>query len=166
MPIKAYPDSESINLRDTIWFEITSSTQFKDEATGIFVDYDKAQNLGTYLSFAGLLKDSIFPVTVDKFDFILKKGLESKSTDIRLRKEYNFPDVRNRYEFLLGIVPKEKGTFSVLFSRAANVYRSDDKCTKATFSINFVDTDQHYELHPFFVGNTGLKGGDYYFVVK
>jgi hypothetical protein len=166
LAVKAYPDSENINLGDTIWFEINSSTQFKDEASGTLIYYDKAENLGTSMSFAGILKDSIFPITVDKFNFILKKGNEGASSDIKLRKQFRFPDIGNRYEFLLGLVPKEKGTFSILFSRAATVYRSDDKCTKAAFAINFTDTDQHYELHPYFVNNTGLKGGDYYFVVK
>lgn len=166
LAIKAFPDSESIEVGDTIWFQINSSTQFKDESSGTFIDYDKAENLGSYLSFRSIEADKFRSIGVDKFDFILKKGVEVTSSDIKLRKEYLFPDIGNRYQFLLGIVPKEKGTFSVLFSRAANVYRSDDECTKAAFAINFVDTDQHYELHPSFVSNTGFKGGDYYFIAK
>lgn len=166
LAIKAYPDSPGINLGDTIWFEINSSTRFKDDLSGNFIDYDKATNLGAEMYFAGVIKDSIFAMPVDKFDFILKKGIEVPVANFKSNKEYQFPDIGNRYQFLLGIIPKEKGTFSIFFYGSGGVQRSNDNCTKASFAVKFADTDQHNELSPYLATIPVARGGDYFFTVK
>ena len=49
---------------------------------------------------------------------------------------------------------------------AANFYRKSYACTKAFFTINFIQTNQHYYLNPNFQGGPTPVGGDYYFKVK
>ena len=81
-------------------------------------------------------------------------------------REFQFVQQNDRYLFKLGIIPKEVGVFGVGFSNAANVYRKNDACTKANFTINFKGTNQHYYLNPNFQGGPPPTGGDYYFKVN
>ena len=104
--------------------------------------------------------------SANKFSYLLKEGRETTALDPAWERNYLFAEKNGRYLFLLGIVAKEKGVYSIVFSDAANVYRSNDKCTKARFIILFEDTNQHYPLNPFYVPGTNPRSGDYYFVVR
>jgi len=163
--VKAYPDKDSINVGDTIWLEINEPTTLKDAFTGQMIDYSGAANLGSFIGFSKLV-DSV-PKWIDAatdFDFKLIKGQEVINPRVELGREYNFIEEANRYKFLFGVVPTRKGVYSLVFSNASNVYRAADKCTKASFAINFNNTDRHYYLSPFYMGRTSV-GGDYYFKV-
>jgi hypothetical protein len=166
--VKATPDKDSIAIGDTLWFEVNSPIQFKDAVTAQIIDYSKAENLGSGITFSALSSNSEFTVnSVDKFNYVLKDGIELRhGYSNGLGNEYQFIEKNNRYVFLLGIVAKEKGVYSIVFSNAGNVYRSNDKCTKASFNIIFENTNQHYPLNPFYIPGTNPRGGDYYFVVK
>ena len=96
----------------------------------------------------------------------MSKGIEIANPYIELGREYGFIQENNRCLFLLGVIPKQKGIYSILFSNSNNVYRKNDKCTKASFVLNFKNTNQHYYLSPFFAGGPTPIGGDYYFKVK
>lgn len=165
--VRAYPDKDSIAVGDTVWFEINSPTQFKEIATGQTIDYSKAANLGSGVAFSALSISNEFTVnSVDKFNYVLKDGIELRyGYSNGLGNEYQFIEKNSRYLFLLGIVAKEKGIYRIIFSNAGNVYRSNDNCTKAGFTINFKDTDQHIYLFPGGAG-TPPGGGVYYFKVK
>ena len=163
--IKAYPDKESINVGDTIWLEINELTILKDGFTGQMISYSGAANLGSFVGFSKLI-DSV-PKWIDAaadFSFKLIKGQAISNPRVELGREYNFIEEASRYKFLLGVIPKQKGVYSLVFSNASNVYRTTDKCTKAAFSINFKNTSQHYYLSPFYTGGAPV-GGDYYFKV-
>jgi hypothetical protein len=166
--VRAYPDKDSIAVGDTVWLEVNSPTQFKDAATGQMIDYSKAVNLGSGVTFSALSSINQFTInSVNKFDFVLKEGIElRRGYNNGLGNEYQFIGKNNLYVFLLGIVAKEKGIYSIVFSNAANVYRSNDNCTKAGFNIVFANTNQHYPLNPFYIPGTNPRGGDYYFKVK
>ncbi len=166
MGVRAYPDSDSIKIGDTIWLEINEATTLKDFRTDQMIDYSKAANLGSNISFSQLSADSQFTIqAVHKFDFHLIEGIPTASTNDDLYKEYLFNERNGYYKFKLGVVPKQKGLFVIVFGNAANVYRKTDKCTKAGFGINFKETDQHYYFHPGYIPGTSPVGGDYYFKV-
>jgi hypothetical protein len=163
--IKAYPDNEILKIGDTLWFDINEATTLKD-GTGNMVDYSGAVNLGCVVNFDRLSPANQFTeASADRFRFLLNKGQQTQSIDATFAREYLFREENGLYLFQLGIIPKDTGTFRVLFSDAANVYRKQDKCTKATFSLLFKNTDQHYYLSPFYNGDTSLVGRDYYFKV-
>lgn len=168
LPIRAYPDKDSIAIGDTIWFEVNSPTQLQDGITGQLTDYSKTVNLGSGITFRALDAEDKFTISaLNRFDFLLLEGIELRSGYSNgLGNEYRFTEKDFSFRFLLGIIAKEKGTYVVLFSRAGNVYRSNDECTKASFDIFFVNTNQHYPLNPFYIPGTTPRGGDYYFVVK
>jgi len=162
--VKAYPDIDSITIGDTIWFEVNTPSLLKD-VNGQMVDYSTAANLGSAVSFHTLSEDNQFTIkSVNKFDYLLKEGTQLKITDDLI--EYSFSEKNGNYLFKLGIIAKEKGTYGLIFSNAANVYRNNDKCTKASFNINFHNTNPHYNLNPNFQGGPIPVGGDYYFKVK
>ena len=62
-------------------------------------------------------------------------------------REFSFVEINQFYKFKLAIVPKFKGVFKLFVSNAANVYKTNDKCTKAGFVINFTNTNQHLYLN-------------------
>jgi hypothetical protein len=164
--IRAYPDKDSIHVGDTVWFEINEPTTLKDLQSGTDVDYSGAENLGSFVSFSELVNaDPKWIDAASKFSFKLNQGSDVTSANFGLGREYIFDERNGRYVFKLGIIPKQNGIFSILFSNAANVYRNNNKCPKASFGLNFVNTDQHYYLSPFYTGGPTPVGGDYYFKV-
>jgi hypothetical protein len=165
LPVKGFPDKGSILIGDTIWLEINETTNFKNGQNGEMVDYSGASNLGSAIGFS--YRDTVLKQWVDavsRFKFSLQKGTELKVTPLDI--QYRFSEENGRYIFKLGVIPKEKGLHSLLFSSSNNTYRNSDKCTKANFIINFKNTNQHYYLSPSYNGQTNLVGGDYYFIVK
>lgn len=168
LPAKAYPDKDSISINDTFWLEINESAYFKDRRSGQVIDYSGAENLGTALAFGNYNKDlgSWTNESPDSFDLILKEDFGQLVNQTSIDVEYSFLENDKRYLFLLGVVPKKRGLFSLLFSNSNNTYRKADKCTKASFDIFFANTNQHYALNPFYIPGTNPRGGDYYFVVK
>ncbi len=163
--VKAFPDNDSINIGDTIWLEINTPDTLRDQHTNELINYSGVENLGSGISLNKLGANNQFIIpAADSFDYILIRGNEVRKTD--LLREYLFIEQNGNYLFQLGIIPKKKGTFGLIFSNAANVYRKSDACTKANFTINFIQTDQHYYLNPNFQGGPTPIGGDYYFYVK
>lgn len=165
LPVKAYPDKDTVNVGDTIWLEINESTNFINSQSGETIDYSGVGNLGSAIGFS--YRDTVLKQWVDaasRFHFLLIKGRELKKTPLDI--EYSFAEEAGRYLFKLGVIPIEKGLHSLLFNNSNNTYRNSDKCTKANFIINFKNTNQHYYLSPSYNGQTNLVGGDYYFVVK
>ncbi len=168
LPVKAFPNNDSISIGDTIWLQINESTSFKDVQSGQIIDYSGAENLGTVLSF-GNYDSSLNSWTNENpnnFKLVLMNGNGVLVNQTPISIEYLFTEKDKRYMFLLAVIPKGKGLFSLLFSNSNNTYRKSDKCTKANFMINFKDTNQHYPLNPFYIPGTNPRGGDYYFVVK
>ena len=162
--IKAYPDKDSLQTRDTLWLEVNSPTAFQDRFSGQTIDYSNAENLGSAIGFSKLLSNGSFADAANMFDYRLLLGQQITNGSSELIREYNFIEKDKHYTFRLGIIPKDTGIFSIVMSNAANVYRSTDNCTKAAFEINFDSTNQHYYLNPNSNGYNG-KGGDYYFKV-
>jgi len=165
--VKAYPDYDSINIRDTIWFEINTPDTLRDIQSNELINYSGVENLGSVISIEKLDGNNFTIKALKKFEFILINGTEVSNTkDPDLFKEYLLKDSNGYYRFKLGIIPLEVGTFRLIFGNASNVYRKSDECTKAAFSISFRSTNQHYYLNPNFQGGSFPAGGDYYFYVK
>lgn len=166
LPVKAFPDKDTINIGDTIWLEINESVTFKN-TDGNLINYSGAANLGSAIGFS--YRDTNLKQWVDaadQFFFFLSKGTESTNTNPKLYREYLFSEQNGIYAFKLGVIPKRKGLYSLILSNSNNTYRNSDKCTKANFSIIFQNTNQHYSLSPFYVPGTNPTGRDYYFFVR
>jgi len=166
--IKAYPDKDSIRIGDTIWIEINTPTQLKDIQSGRIINYSEAENLGSGISLAELIeKDSIKDAAND-FSYILKKGISVDNPLINKVREFVFVEENNAFLFKIGVVPKKRGIYKMFVSNAANVYRKNDKCTKASFEINFENTNQHLYFNkivlPYY--NLPQGGGVYLFKVN
>lgn len=164
--VKAYPDEDSIHVGDTIWFEINESTALKDIQSGKIIDYSGAINLGSAIGFGKYMGINNATEAANSFNYILITGILVNNPNTLQIREFLFVQQNDRYLFKLGIIPKEVGVFGVGFSNAANVYRKNDACTKANFTINFKGTNQHYYLNPNFQGGPPPTGGDYYFKVN
>lgn len=165
LPFKARPDTDSIQLGEAITFSIEASTVFVDKISGMEVDYNGAGNLG---SAVGFIK---YDSTAEKWvhaagqhKYSLAKGIEVRSADTTVYREYLFAESNGRYVFELAITPKSPGLYGVIFSDAANVFRGSDPCTKAAFIITLEGTSHNRYLDGDY--NEITPGGDFYFHVS
>jgi hypothetical protein len=169
LDIRAYPDYAEINVGDTIWLEITSPQDFTDLVSNVKINYANAANLGSAIGFGEFIgRDSVLNAA-NYFDYKLIDGIKVNNPFVSKIREYLFIENQNQYLFKLGIIPKQTGIFGIGLSNAANVYRKNDKCTKANFLINFNNTKQHYFLNPNINSSntdTTKPSASYYFKVN
>ncbi len=134
---------DSINVGDTIWLEITTPVTQMDGISGQTVSFTTASNLGTAIGFGELINPNAPVYAANEFNYILLKGIPVSNPNIAGIREYSFLESASMYEFRLGIIPKRKGIFNFGLSNAANVFRKNDKCTKAFYRIYFTQTPLH-----------------------
>ena len=164
---KVYPDKDSINIGDTIWVEINTSTNLVDQDSKT-IDFSHANNLATNMGFVKLA--NVSPIQLDDavndFTYVVTSGTEIPSANSKLLKLFLLKESGGRYLFQLGIIPKVSGTFRFNLGNADGVYRNGNSCPKAAFNYQlFNTTNQHYYLYP---GGSSVTpaGADYYFYVR
>jgi len=148
---KAYPAEDSIRVNDTIWIEMNTPTRLKDLSYDRTVDYSGAANFGTVISYVeitggDLLNPGVIPAAND-FENTIIDGSPVKPINLEQLREFQFKEENGMYLFKVGIVPRKTGLFMIGAENAANVYRKNDNCTKADFSMTFKDTNQHLYLY-------------------
>lgn len=158
---------DSVNIGDTIWLEVTAPVIQVDKISGQSITYSKAANLGTAIGFAELVLP-IVAEAADKFDYYLVQGLPVNNPRVSAIREYSFIENGARYEFKLGIIPKQKGIFDFALSNASAVFRTTDECTKAFYRISFTETPLHLYYVNQVYGRTqdSLYNSPYFFKVK
>lgn len=163
--VKATPNLDSILIGDTIWLDINEPTLLKNIETGTFLNFSNATNLGSNIGFQEVLSATQFRNAANDFHFKLVAGTETLNSNPQLFREYLFSEQNGRYIFKLGVMPQSIGVYRLGFGIAANVVRNNSSCERASFQIDFVQTDQHFYLYPGGAG-TPPGGGAYYFKVK
>jgi hypothetical protein len=164
---KAYPDKDSINAGDTIWIELNESANVKDNGGNNIIDYSGAQNLGSAISFIELLGNNASRDAATDFRIKVVKGIETTNTNSNLYHEFLFTEENKFYVFKAAFIPQKKGIYRISMSNAANVFTSRNKCTKANFTINFKETNQHLYFNEMNFGViVPLPNGGYCFKVK
>lgn len=158
--IKALPNTDSIPLNDTLWFAINESTELQDLNLNRPVPFKNAANLSFVFGVWQVLGARELQPGVSSFDYVIKKGVNIRPLNPSFLKEFQLAEESNRYLLEVGFIPRTKGVFRVLTENAANVYTKDNPCDKASFSVNYVDTDQH-----FYLGYNISGEGVYYFKV-
>ncbi|MEO8853370.1 MAG: hypothetical protein ABI359_06305 [Ginsengibacter sp.] len=140
-----FPDKDSIHVGDTLFLKVDASSMIRDLQSGRTIDYSNTSNLGnviTILKFSG--KET--PGAIKDFSLSILKGSKVGSIDEASEEEVSFSEQNSHYMFLISAIPKDTGRYVITIGDAANVYRTNDKCTKASFAINFSETDQHFYL--------------------
>ncbi len=159
-----YPTVDSFHIYDTLNFIIDVPISLQDLNSNQIISYSGAENLGTVISFQKLGATNQFSIdAVEKFSLIVSQGLETHRTPLDV--VYRFIEVNSRYQFLLKIIPRETGIYSLIVGNAANVNRKNFPCEKSYFNINILNTDRHPNLYPSYTGGPYPEGGDYFFKV-
>jgi len=65
-------------------------------------------------------------------------------------RSFSLVQIGNTYQLKIGIVPKDKGLFLLILGSPAGIYRNNQVCTKASFTFNFENTNQHLYLDPYY----------------
>ncbi|MBD3750711.1 MAG: hypothetical protein IE931_14585 [Sphingobacteriales bacterium] len=87
------PAKDTINIGDTLWINVNTSNRFRNLMGGDTVKFSGARNLGSAIGFQKLNTDNKFSISAaNKFDFLLKRGTETKSADASLYKEFLFEE--------------------------------------------------------------------------
>ena len=165
LPVRIFPDTDNLQLGDSLTIIIDESNSFVELQTGTLVPFKRAANLGSAISFVRRdLTTGSFEYVANDFEFTLLKGKSVKSTNCSITREYLFIEENDRYRFHLIIKPKKPGQYQIVFSRSGNTYRESAPCDKANFTINLKETNHNRHL----LGYTGedLPGGDFNFVVQ
>lgn len=166
--MRVYPDNSTVQIGDTIWFELDIPTNFTDIVSDKTINYSGAKNLGTIVGFVNYSIVNNPISAANSFYTILVKGTKVDNPQTDQIREYLFDEQNGRYLFKLGIVTKETGIYGIGVGNAQNVYRASDKCAKAFFNIILQDTHQHYYLNPNINSSnsdTTKPSGTYYFKV-
>lgn len=142
---KIYPDLDSIRIGDTIYIEFSHSNVFYDSVKSMNVDFKKAVNLGSVISFTEFLDNQQEIGAVNQFYRTLYTGrMNPQSAGNDQNEAYLFDEVNSEYKFRLAITPKKKGKYVITLHNAANVYTELEKCSKASFQYKFQNTNQHF----------------------
>lgn len=145
--IRAYPDRDSVHIGDTIWFEANVPTSLTDTKTNQVIDYSGAVNMGTYIALDRLTGGSIANPSgvyaAGEFNYVLITGQEFTNTFPQRTRNFLFTETNKQYSLKFGIVPQKKGIYFAGIGNPANVSRKSDPCTKAGYSIKFINTNQH-----------------------
>ncbi len=169
IPESITPDKDSIQIGDTLFLNVSTSSSLSDLQRGTVINYSNTENLGnvvTLLRFAPLNTDV---GAINNFKFIFKKGSQIKAIDPLSQMDVLFDEGNGSYIFSLAIIANDTGRYALTIGDAADVYRKNDKCTKANFSINFQNTNQHFywlnEWRPDLTLDDNSKRHVYYFKV-
>lgn len=164
------PDKDSIRIGDTIFLNVNTPTKLNDLQSGNLVDYSSVSNLGNVVTLLRFLPtNNITQGAINNFNLVVLKGTKVNSVDPLSQQEVLFGEENGNYKFRMAIIPKDTGRYVLTITNAANVYRKNDNCTKASFIINFELTNQYFYLvnlwRPDLVLDESGKKKVYYFKV-
>jgi len=141
-----FPDRDSIRVGDTIYLNVNASTKLIDLQRNDTVQYDNTSNLGNVVTILKFLPDNKDGGAIQNFNLIVIKGTKVETIHPLSQQEVGFVEENGNYKFKMAIVAKDTGRYVITISNAANVYRKNDYCTKASFTINIDSTNQHFYL--------------------
>ena len=164
MPVTISPINDSINIGDTLWFEINVSSMLKDRESNTVIDV-KDQMLAwdqNMMIFFREIVDSLGNIAeqedaVSKFDFIYDKGSLVNYTG-NLAKGLKFSYENGQYSIKTGIIPKDSGIYFLTFlfdNKSTDVHDSE-------FDVKLVDTEECKEiLHQIYYKVNEQNDGSY-----
>ena len=138
------PDKDSIRIGDTIFLNVNAPTKLNDLQSGNLIDYSGAANFGNVIGLLRFLPGHQSRGAINDFNLLVVKGTKVNSIDPLTNQEVLFTEENGSYKFSMAVIPKDTGRYVLTISNAANVYRKNNKCTKASFTIDFQSTNQHF----------------------
>ena len=142
------PDTDSVQVGDTIFLTSTFSTKLKDLISNDSIDYSNSTNIGSNLAFIKLNKgtDTIQEAVADfMFASIIGKIYNDNSIPSPKRvQQLIYQEENNIYKLKIGIIPTQSGIYYLGVTNGLSVGRKNShSCEKAGFSITLNNTNQH-----------------------
>jgi len=144
---KAYPDSDSIRVGDTLWIEISMPTTLKDELTNTMIDFSDAVSVGNTFSIdvfvGGNVNNPGTAYAANNFNYYVINGQSLNSPNPDRTRQYTFAKMGGLFVLKVGVIAKSIGIYSLAISDDAGVHEKGDNCTKASFAFKYANTNQH-----------------------
>jgi hypothetical protein len=151
-----YPQRDSIQVGDTIYFLSHSSTHLKNLSTGQNIDYSKSVNFGTAIGAIELSTPNTQIGAVHDFTWVQIKGkvfTDSSIPSPDIVKQAFFAEENGQYVLSFAIVALKKGLFSFSVADMPDVVKN---CDRAGIGIKITNSDNHlyYLKETYYGGGT------------
>ena len=148
MSASVFPESDSISINDTLWFEVSNPVMMLDLNTNTIINYSNAENLSIVARLIQLTGNSTFNAGFPQFEVLPIRGsMLSNTLDPTTLRAFSFHESQNEYSILVAFVPKSQGIFRLGFENAANVYQQHQTCLKSNFSFTLNNINSHTYLN-------------------
>jgi hypothetical protein len=139
-----YPNNDSVNVGDTIWFNSTIPEKLKwvtVNGDSVTEDFSNASDMVTNLNMSELIGQNDFRGAVDSFEFLPLKGeINPIPATPGLGKAAQYAKISSSYVCSFAIVPKKKGIYLI---QILDIFKATKKCTNASVQIVYSGDDQH-----------------------
>jgi len=139
--IKVSPERDTVQLGDTLWLKGSIPDVLKDSLSKIMVEYRNAKVILS-LQFIEVLKTDRMQTSLanvpDKFSFVSTIG-RIYTPRLPTWRDIETAYIGNTYQYEVGIIPKEAGTFFIEAAHAgiANIESKKNRCEGAELYQHF-----------------------------
>lgn len=145
------PDSDSVNVGDSIYIMSSFPTELTDQNTSLKIDYSGATSIGITLAVSQLIPDSSLATdAVANFEYFSKSGKIYNDRNIPSPngvQQLTYEETNGSYELKIGLIPKKRGVYVLGIGNGLSVGRKNNRrCEKASFYTNLENTTQHFYL--------------------
>ncbi len=148
-----YPEKDSINVGDTIWFTSFIPVQMMDTIMNQIIDYSGASNFRTQINFDLVSFTNPTAGAVDSFEYVPMKGsISTNPLSPHAAKTVVYTEQNGNYELSFGLVALKKGIYVVT---VIDIENSRKNCSDAyiTLTLSNINKHQHYLETIFYPGS-------------
>ena len=147
------PEKDSIEIRDTVWFNSIIPEKSLDLNSNQIIDYSGASNFRTDINFDVASLADILNGAVDSFTFISNKGaVNTNPLTPQSSKTVSYMEENGNYQLSFGIVATKKGNYIIT---VIDIENSKKNCSDVylTLTVNNADKHLYYLQAVYFPGS-------------
>ena len=153
-----FPDKDSLQIGDTLWFSCSFPTNLKYLPGGAIdssvVNLRGASNVSTDLNFHAIPKKDTITEALDSFKITPQKGaIQTNPLLPHGAETITFAEEQNYYTISFGIIPQKRGIYCITI---IDIYQLMKNCTKASVTIpisNSIDQHLYFLSDAYFPGS-------------
>lgn len=137
-----YPEKDSVNIGDTLWFSSSIPAQMTDINMNQIIDYSKAINFKTQINFDFVSFTNPTGGAIDSFVFVPFKGIISTNPLLpNAAKTVTYIEQNGKYELSFGFVAQKKGIYVMSL---IDIENSKKDCSDAYINLTLSNINKHH----------------------